>query len=289
MVLERKNIILTQDLPINKQPGSVVWENTIKSKINELKDEALTFDDLLGYVRDLSISYVSSNVLQISTGVCVSDSVDDYIVSNSTINVDISTSGVNGLDTGSVSTNWYYLYIIKNPSNGNIRGLFSLSSTSPTLPSGYTVKRLLGVFRYSSSAFLSFEQVSNGTFREFIYTSQQYVVTNGQPTINVWTDLDASAYVPTLLRGVGFVQLDFWFAGTTDPNVTELQGSYVRRKGSTGVGAIITHIKISTEPSGDCTASGYIKPDSNGFYQYMRTTSLDTYNNVSILGYRIEV
>ncbi|SPD73840.1 hypothetical protein PITCH_A2000009 [uncultured Desulfobacterium sp.] len=48
-----------------------------------------------------------------------------------------------GLDTGSVAANtWYYVYLIKNPTTGVVDGLFSIS-LSPSMPSGFTKKRLL--------------------------------------------------------------------------------------------------------------------------------------------------
>lgn len=47
-----------------------------------------------------------------------------------------------GLDTGTVAANSiYYIFIIHNPTNGNTDVLFSLSKTSPTMPTNYTKKR----------------------------------------------------------------------------------------------------------------------------------------------------
>jgi len=76
------------------------------------------------------------------------------------ITVDITNSGANGLDTGSEAANtWYYIYMIWNPSTETVAGLLSASSTAPTLPSGYTKKRLVGAVRNdSSSNFLQFFQ-----------------------------------------------------------------------------------------------------------------------------------
>ncbi|SEN37462.1 hypothetical protein, partial [Nitrosomonas marina] len=72
-----------------------------------------------------------------------------------------ATSGVNGLDTGSLTTtNWYFIWAI---SDGvvNTKLLLSLSNTNPTLPSGYTYKALIGCsYRYASN-FQSFVQRGN--------------------------------------------------------------------------------------------------------------------------------
>lgn len=53
----------------------------------------------------------------------------------------LAASGANGLDTGtSAASTWYAEYVIWNPSTLTVAGLFSLSGTSPTMPSGYTYK-----------------------------------------------------------------------------------------------------------------------------------------------------
>lgn len=59
------------------------------------------------------------------------------------LTVSLATSGANGLDTGTEASNtWYYVWLIRNTS-GTVAGLFSTSSTSPTMPSGYTQKARL--------------------------------------------------------------------------------------------------------------------------------------------------
>ena len=55
------------------------------------------------------------------------------------VTLDATGTGLNGLDTGSLAvTKFYYIYIINNGSTTG--AIASLSSTSPTLPSGYTFK-----------------------------------------------------------------------------------------------------------------------------------------------------
>lgn len=53
-------------------------------------------------------------------------------------------TGNGGLDTGSVAANtWYYPWLILNLTSSAVDVLLSASSTAPTMPSGYTVKRRL--------------------------------------------------------------------------------------------------------------------------------------------------
>lgn len=60
------------------------------------------------------------------------------------------------LDTGSVADSDYYIWLI-NRSDTNVTDvLFSLSMTSPTMPTNYNYKRLIGWFRRASSTIVPF-------------------------------------------------------------------------------------------------------------------------------------
>lgn len=71
----------------------------------------------------------------------------------------ITSSGANGLDTGSPANNtWYYSFIIFDGTT--VSSLCSLSATAPTLPSGYTYWARVGTFITDSSAhIIGFMQV----------------------------------------------------------------------------------------------------------------------------------
>lgn len=69
-------------------------------------------------------------------------------------------TGANGLDTGAVAnTTWYHVHLIRKDSDGTLDLLYSLSPTSPTMPTGYTARRRLGSVRTDGSAnILNFTQ-----------------------------------------------------------------------------------------------------------------------------------
>jgi hypothetical protein len=118
----------------------------------------------------------------------------------STITVDITQSGANGLDTGSEAANtWYFIWLIYNPTTGTLAGLLSTSNSSPTMPSGYTEKRRIGAVRNdSSSNLLRFVQFG----RKVLYASAVgQVLSFGSAT--VWTAVDCSAFVPTNNNAIG--------------------------------------------------------------------------------------
>mgnify|MGYP005725854977 CR=1 FL=1 len=77
-----------------------------------------------------------SVLLENSSGVLIK-------VDNVNVTLNATGTGLNGLDTGSLAgAKFYYIYIINNGSTTG--AIASLSSTSPTLPSGYTYKARVG-------------------------------------------------------------------------------------------------------------------------------------------------
>lgn len=118
----------------------------------------------IGYKRGLKVSRNSSNPtyqVDISAGSCRSDDNTFNMVNPGTIVVSLAASGANGLDTGSEASNtWYYVWLIYNPTTLTYAGLFSTSSVSPTMPSGYTLKRrIFSVRNNASSNFLNWTQI----------------------------------------------------------------------------------------------------------------------------------
>ena len=75
------------------------------------------------------------------------------------VTVDVTASGVNGLDTGTKSSStWYHIWIIAN-SGGVVNGLLSTSESNPTLPGGYTRKAYVGaIYNNASDRFISYYQ-----------------------------------------------------------------------------------------------------------------------------------
>jgi hypothetical protein len=89
----------------------------------------------------------TANDIDIAIGRCRDDSNTQDIVLASALTKRLDASwaaGTNqgGLDAGSKAAgSWYAVYVIKNVTTGAVDVLFSLSATSPVMPSGYTVKR----------------------------------------------------------------------------------------------------------------------------------------------------
>lgn len=103
----------------------------------------------------------------------------------------ITSSGANGLDTGAeAASTFYYVWGI-GKSDGTFALLLSTSASSPTMPTGYTFKRLLwGVANNGSSNFVGFEHHHDG---KCVYTDTQDSSVRGISVLTGGTATSATA------------------------------------------------------------------------------------------------
>jgi len=74
-------------------------------------------------------------------------------------------TGNGGLDTGSIAAStWYHTHIIKRLDTGVTDVLVSLSATSPTMPTNYTLFRRIGSMKTNGSSQWTLFQQSSDTF-----------------------------------------------------------------------------------------------------------------------------
>lgn len=109
-----------------------------------------------GYIKGLEVT-VGASTITIAPGACRSD--DDTLsirrlTAAGNISINPATVGANGLDVGALGASaWYRVYVIYNPDTDTVAGLMS-TSASPTMPSGYTVKRRVGFAKTTSGSVL---------------------------------------------------------------------------------------------------------------------------------------
>lgn len=129
------------------------------------------------------------------------------------VTVDITGSGVNGLDTGSeAASTWYFVWVIWNGTT--ISGLLSTSSSAPTLPGSYTHKALVGAVRNgapggTTTDFMRFYQAGNRVWVNdvAIFTSKA-----GTTTYAVLAGADLTAFQAAVPPNA---QVAIGMAGTT--------------------------------------------------------------------------
>lgn len=122
---------------------------------------------LVNYINGLTSSYVNGTTLQFSPGQAANSSNVIYMSNGSfftkTTSSFLAGSGNGMLDTGSIaSSNWYHTYIIANSTGSLTDFACSLSSSSPSMPSGYTFFRRIGSFLTNASSQITlFFQIGN--------------------------------------------------------------------------------------------------------------------------------
>jgi hypothetical protein len=108
----------------------------------------------------------ATNDIDIAAGTCVSDDGTTVMTLGSTYTKQSDVawavgSGQGALDTGAVGNSVYNVWIINRPDTGVTDVLFSLSASSPTMPTNYTKKKCIGAFIRSGGAILLFNQYGN--------------------------------------------------------------------------------------------------------------------------------
>lgn len=158
------------------------------------------------FLDGMEVSNSGNDDKNISAGTC-RDSTNGFNITYAGGTVDMLTSDEGGLDTGSPAANtWYYIHIISNNDSSTVDSLLSLSATAPTLPSGFTIFRMILPIRYNgSSNFYSFHSI--GKQRDRVITYEEVpatlrVLNAGAAT--TYTAVSCTGLVDPLSRVIDF-------------------------------------------------------------------------------------
>jgi hypothetical protein len=121
-----------------------------------------------GYLFGLTLSTAgASTTFTTAAGEAVDDTFVDLMTLGSSL---AKTTGAwavgaatGSLDTGAIANStWYHVYLIKRVDTGVVDVLTSLSATSPTMPTNYTIKRRIGSMLTNGSAqWVQFRQLDD--------------------------------------------------------------------------------------------------------------------------------
>lgn len=174
---------------------------------------------LRSYLAGLTLSTAgSSATMSIAAGQATSDDQATSMTLGSAISKTTSAwavgTGNGGLDTGAIANStWYHFYLIERTDTGVVDVLFSLSASSPTMPTNYTKKRRIGSGKTNGSAqWVSFKQTGD-YFR--LAASVLDVNTTNPGTASVTATL---ASVPSGVKVKALINAE-WRGGTS-ANVT---------------------------------------------------------------------
>jgi hypothetical protein len=122
---------------------------------------------LRGYLSGLQRTANTATTLTEGAGVCADDT-NTTMLSLAAGTIDCATVGANGLDAGALAVTTTYHRFAIGKTDGTVARLASTSPSSPTMPSGYTLKRRHASFRTNVSAQI-INHFQNGD--EFMYST----------------------------------------------------------------------------------------------------------------------
>jgi hypothetical protein len=142
-----------------------------------------------------------NSVIDIATG-SILDSTGVYQLSvDSVLSPSTASSGLNGLDTGTVAASKVYaVYVVADPVTQQATGaIYSLSLTGPLMPFGYRAYALIGfvVTDASANILVGSWTAGNNSRRSFFFDAPiATAVTAGNAT--TYTAVSLAAFVPAL-------------------------------------------------------------------------------------------
>ncbi len=196
------------------------------------------------FIDGLRLTWLSNSTLQIEPGQCYDSTNSSFMQVTAAITVNIALAGAgskpNGLDADpatELANTWYYVFLIKNLTTNTVAGLLSANLANPTMPAGYTVRRLLGAVRNNNSSnFYNFYMDGESRSRQVVYRAgiidiaasgvaqnnvSGLIMSNADglcinnatlPASGVWIDTtnSASTLIPTFSRiGLFWIQTQF--------------------------------------------------------------------------------
>lgn len=204
------------------------------------------------------------------------------------LTVDLTASGANGLDTGSeASSTWYYLWVIGKTDGSGVAGLFSTSSTAPTLPATYTYKALVSVVRNNgSSNFTTFYQLDRDIYlnQTNIFTAKTAGADNTYESYSVGAggaDVDLRTVIPPIARKL---------RGTIGNNSSTANQSMAIAGDANGLGAQINcaqAVGSGNAIDGFAAANGFEIPLRTAQTVFWKTTGATNRNRMSVSSFSI--
>lgn len=179
-----------------------------------------------------------------------------------------------GLDTGTIGATATLVYLWAIGGSGkNGDYLFSKSSTAPTMPTGYTYKRLIGGRRWGGTSWTKFNSHGTGDTRDTYYDAQLTVVTSFSGTGSgpmAFTDVSCSEWMPVTSRE-GLIYI---FMRPATSAATSNVYVCTRPKGSTNSDVDSTAFWYVRDASGDSGhgAKRWIPVDSTQTFQWVCST-----------------
>lgn len=159
-----------------------------------------------GSFSNLSIKVASNTTVTVAADLVTTTDGTNYLTTALSGTINLGSNGAaNSLDTGTIAQGtWYSIWAIAK-ADGTTAGLASTSSSSPTLPSGYTYKSRIGWVRTISGSATLYGTWQLGRRAQYVVglaqTSAPIKIAGGSatgdPSVGTYTSVAISSYVPT--------------------------------------------------------------------------------------------
>lgn len=171
-------------------PGGLALQNDLKLLADRLAATR--------YVSGLRLRRVGAGELRVEPGQALSaDGTLDLVVTRP-LTVVLGTSGVGGVDAGTIGPGIWYVHLVGDAADAlPVGALLSRSLALPSLPVGYDRHRRIGAVAVAASSLLAFHQAGAGLDRTIYYAiaqQQSRVLHNGSSPVMV--AVDCRALVP---------------------------------------------------------------------------------------------
>ncbi|MCA9790131.1 MAG: hypothetical protein KC462_10165, partial [Cyanobacteria bacterium HKST-UBA05] len=263
-------------------PSKIDWTQLYQAMVEIARANGVGLKDVSG----CDFEWVGDDSAKITAGKCWSDDDSTLIEVASDLTFDFNNSnGPLGLDTGTrTGDTFYYLWLIHNPTTEATSVLASEDGTSPSLPSGYTKKRLLAGFHNNASdAIIMLRQFGTGRTRIFKYAEHSNADTLLVNAVSPAADLtrysvDVSAYVP-LTTGSRWAEIfgGVLLGGTSgsgSPGLLIGPHDYTSGKALTELAQLAETRPASTHVQGDDFSAAWTPVDSSGLFDYIMQDAL---------------
>ncbi|MCC2649875.1 MAG: hypothetical protein K0R61_60 [Microvirga sp.] len=156
---------------------------------------------LRGYLAGLQRTANTTTTLTLSDGVCVDDT-RTAVLSLEAGTINFATVGADGLDAGSIAAATSYHIFAIGKTDGTVARLASTSPTSPTMPSGYTLKRrIMSVRTIAGAATLpNFVQLGDEFLLSATISANTFSVTGVAATISLAAGMPTGVQMMAKIR-----------------------------------------------------------------------------------------
>lgn len=293
LVLPSAGLQVGSSVPFTDSAGSLTLQNidAVDSTTIATLDAALAGSGgfvSAGHINGLTTGNNGTDAdhdIDIATGEAASDDSAPLIMriaSAITKRIDASWAvgtGNGGLDGTESSAGtpdadtWYYLWLIMRSDTGVVDALYSESSSSPTMPTNYDHKRLIGAVKTDGSAnILAYQQIGDFflysvPIRDVNVTNLSTAVvdydTSAPPVVGVMIDFNVQ-----MARAAGVANVHLASGLTPDASVTSGRANLVSPAGGAWIGGKFTlHVNGSGRIKAiSDAASTNLTIDTNGFW-----------------------